>query len=150
MSVTAAQASSTLSAALADEVTRLGGVGAAAAECGISEDSIRRRCNGTHDWSAGDIARMMATKLSQLRSSLVLDRLNALAAGARPIGDQRRTTTDARAALPSLLRVASDLADAVHDGTVDRTEARKLLADIDGSEMTLAQLRADLMALLGG
>ena len=50
-----------LRSALADEVTAVGGIGAAAAEVGASEDTLRRWISGTHgDWSAAAIGALHA------------------------------------------------------------------------------------------
>ena len=144
-SPTVPQVASTLAAALADEVVRLGGIAAATAEIGISDDSVRRRLAGTHHWLDHDIARMVAAGLASQGSSLVLDRLNELARGAQPTGDARTVDADAAQALPSLLRTATDLADALRNRHVDADERRRLLADIDPTIQELNRLRASLL-----
>ncbi len=146
--VTHAQAVACLRAALADAVPALGGVAAAACECGISEDSVRRRLAGTHGWSAEDVAHVLAAELALAGRSLLVERLAALCAGAATVGDARRAQGGVAATLPRLLDEARAMAGALVDGQVSGAEARAILAGLPELRVLLDELMADLAELL--
>lgn len=140
-----------LRSALADEVTAVGGIGAAAAEVGASEDTLRRWISGSHgDWSAAAIGALVAAGLARNGSSVVLDRLNALAAGTQPSGDRRQALPATMAALPGLLAEAHLMAAAAADGAIDREEARRLVRDLPALISGLQGLHGHLLDLLRG
>lgn len=136
-------------AALADEVVAVGGIDAAMQETGLSRDSISRRLAGTHAWTDKDIAAMIAAGHARLGRSLIQQRLGWLLSGTVAIaGDGRRAVDDAATTLPALLMQAQRMAAALADRTIDRPEARELLAAIPELSRQLDSLQADLAALL--
>jgi hypothetical protein len=142
------QAQTCVHAALCDEVVAIGGVALAAAETGSSEDTVRRRLAGTHDWTGKEIGALYAAALRRQGRSLLVDRLTDLGQGTAPKGDGRRAFSDLSSTLPALLTQAQTMAQAAADGDVSRQEARALLAGLPSIISDLERMSADLVALL--
>jgi hypothetical protein len=136
-------------AALADEVAAVGGIAAASAEIGVSDDTLRRWLAGSNgDWNAGAVGAMVAAGLARNGRSLLLGRLNALAAGTTPTGDRRRALSGTAGALPALLTEAQRMATAAADGVIDRAEAGDILRDLPALIKSLEAIQGDLLDLL--
>ncbi len=147
--ITKARVQECIRAALADEVAAIGGVSSAAQECGISDDSVRRRLAGTHAWSVDDLAAMTAAGHARLGRSLPHQRLGHLLTSAVVVsGDARHACLGAASTLPALLAEAQKMASALADGEITRDEARALLADLPELTRRLDSLQADLAAIL--
>lgn len=147
--ISTAQAQACIRAALADEVIAIGGIEVAAQECGVSDDTVRRRLAGTHGWTDHDLAAMIAAGHARLGRSLPVQRLAALlAAGPAPAGDGRCVVTDTAAILPELLTLAQTMAAAIADRSIQRPEARVMVAAIPELIKQLEREQANLVALL--
>lgn len=147
--ISVAQAQSCLRAALADEVIAVGGIEVAAQECGVSDDTVRRRLAGTHGWTDHDISAMIAAGQARLGRSLPVQRLVALLAnGPVPTGDGRSAVNATSAILPGLLTLAQTMAEAIADRSIQRDEARVMVAAIPEVIRQLEQEHANLIALL--
>jgi hypothetical protein len=149
--LTIRSAQACLRSALADEVTAVGGIAAAAAEVGASEDTLRRWISGSHgDWSAGAIGALVAAGLARNGNSVVLERMQAVADGIQPAGDRRRALSATLDTLPALLAEAQLMAAAAADGAIDREEARRLVRDLPELISSLQGLHGHLLDLLRG
>lgn len=147
--ISVAQTQACLRAALADEVIAIGGIEVAAQECGVSDDTVRRRLAGTHGWTDHDISAMIAAGHARLGRSLPLQRLvTLLADGPTPRGDSRRAVTDTAAILPELLTLAQAMSAAIANNEIDRTEARVMVAAIPEAIRQLEREHTNLVALL--
>lgn len=147
--ITTARVQECVRAALADEVAAIGGVAVAHQECGISEDSVRRRLAGTHAWTDADIAALVAAAQSRLGRVLLHQRLGwLLDAGPVLPRSARRACDDITAALPPLLASAQAMAASVADRRVTRDEARALLAQIAEVRRHLDRVAEDCVETL--
>lgn len=147
--ISASRVQNCIRSALADEVVAIGGIEVAQQECGLSDDTIRRRLAGTHAWSDRDIGAMVAAAQGRLGHSLVVQRLAALLSGAPvQVADGRRATQDAARMLPDLLALAQTMATAIADRSISRDEARALVGAIPDLIRALETQQADLNALL--
>lgn len=138
-----------LRAALSDDVTAIGGIAVAAQECGVSDDSIRRRLAGTHAWTDSDISALIAASHARLGRVLVTRRMDCLLSSGPPIfGDARRACDDITAAIPELLSEIQAMSAAVADRSVTKAEARQMLAQMPAARQHLDQVQSDLEAIV--
>jgi len=148
--ITAAAAQACLRSALADEVLALGGFGAAAMETGHEAKTLRRWHDQTHgDWTAAAIAGLIAAAIQVRGISIIVERMQALAAG-RPPGEAMRAQTDLAAELRADGALVSAIGAALSDGRIDPREAGQIARLIRDRQAAEQQVLADLDALSGG
>lgn len=148
--VTLAQLQGCAQAALADDVTAIGGIAAAATETGHDDDTIRRWIRRTHgDWTL-DAA--MAVSLAGLRQHgrlLLVERIIRLVVDGDPVRRSIPLTTVASKALPDLLTQAQVMSAALRDGRVDRDEARAMVHGLSALISQLESLHTEARQFLG-
>lgn len=133
--------------ALQDLVDDLGAA-AAAAEVGVSPDTIRRRVRGTQPWffeEVVDLARheIRRGSLGDIARSLI----ESVSTEDRQEAHPLLLPSNLREMLRLVGRLTTEIADTLDDGRVDRQEARRLIELLGKLDQLTAGLRVDLEAL---
>lgn len=120
----------------------------AAAEVGVSVDTMRRRVRGTQPWSFEEVFDLARHELGKGRYATVA---HAIATALSPTDRQAvhplMVPSNLREMLRLVGRITTHIAETLEDGRVDRTEANSLLDLLAELEQLTVGLRIDLAAL---
>ena len=111
------------------QTVELLGVTACADELHVSTDTIRRRMRGTQPWLLTEALDLARYELRARRTGMVADALTAtLRTGTLgPIGRPLLVPSNLRQALRLIGTLVAEIANAMEDGRIDQSEARRLM-----------------------